>query len=207
MKQTMLWYKAWRETRTRFVVIACVLTAFCLFCGLSYQRVPAPDSVIRQLANAANYSQHVYTIMYSGTAKGTFALLVMFLGLGGLLRERTHHCALFTLSLPVSRARLLATFAAVGLGELVALALLPAVLIPLFSLFVRQSYPLHEALHFSILWIGVGSLIFAASLFLASVFEGEYTAPAVCYVVFMLDAGASDWRPLRPWRLNLPDDG
>ena len=31
MRHRMIWYKAWRETRTRFSAIAFVLTAFCLF--------------------------------------------------------------------------------------------------------------------------------------------------------------------------------
>jgi hypothetical protein len=198
----MIWYKAWRETRTRFAAIAFVLTAFCLFSVFSY-RPTAADALVLSGFLATNYSEHVYKIMYSGTAKGAFGLLLMFLGLGGLLRERRLKCAVFTLALPVSRAGLLAIFAAVGLGEMAVLALLPCALIPSLSLLYRQYYPLQEALHFSILWFGTGSVIFAAALFLSVVFEGEYTAPAGCFILFMFVSLLSAWKPLQPWHLNV----
>ena len=203
MKHRMIWYKAWRETRTRFAAIAFVLIAFCLFAVLSFRRAEAAESLVPPAFHAANYSQHVYNIMYSGTAKGSFALLSMFLGLGGLLRERRLKCALFTLALPVSRTGLLAIFAAVGLCELVVLAVLPGALIPGLSLLFQQYYPLQEALHFSIMWFGGGSVIFAAALFLSVIFEGEYTAPVACFVVFMLESLIGAWRRLMPWHLNV----
>ena len=198
----MIWYKAWRETRARFAAIAFALTAFCLFSVFSYRWAQAAELLV-PVFHAANYSEHIYNIMYSGTAKGAFALLIMFLGLGGLLRERRLKCALFTLALPVSRAGLLTIFAAVGLCELAVLALLPGALIPSLSLLFHQYYPLQEALHFSILWFGVGSMIYAAALFLSVVFEGEYTAPVGCFVFLMFQDLISGWRPLRPWRLNI----
>ncbi|MGH7783539.1 MAG: hypothetical protein ACREO5_06845, partial [Candidatus Binatia bacterium] len=129
--------------------------------------------------------------------------LTIFLGLGGLLREQAHRTAVFTLTLPVSRLRLLVTQIVVGISELAVLSLLPAILIPSLSLLVYQSYPLGEALHFSILWFGCGSIIFAASFFLSVVLPGEYTAPVACYIALMLQALIAVWTPLRPYRLNL----
>jgi ABC-type transport system involved in multi-copper enzyme maturation permease subunit len=183
----MLWHKAWRESRTRFAITAVVLVAFCRFAVLFYNDVRTNGSLPRGLRSPV-FSEHIYNLMYSGTAKGTFALLVMFLGLGGLLREQRYRTAMFTLALPVSRLGLVITQIGVGLAELAALSLLPAVLIPSLSMFVHQSYPLPEALHFSLLWFVCGSVILAAAFFLSVVFAGEYTAPVVCYVALMLQA-------------------
>jgi ABC-type transport system involved in multi-copper enzyme maturation permease subunit len=149
------------------------------------------------------YSQHIYNLVYSGTAKALFSVLVLFLGLGGLFRERANGTAVQTLVLPVSRMRLIGVQIGVGLGELTVLALLPAVLIPCLSPVVHHSYPLAQALHFSVLWIGGGTVIFALAFFLSTVLRGEYTAPLVHWIVMVLHTLVASWGPLRPYRLNL----
>jgi ABC-2 type transport system permease protein len=120
-----------------------------------------------------------------------------------LLRERRLRTAVFTLALPVSRLRLIVTQMVVGISELAALSLLPALLIPSLSLLIHQHYSLAEALNFSILWFGCCSVIFAASFLLSVVLDGEYTAPMACYVALMLKVLISNWPSLRPYRLNL----
>lgn len=199
----MLWYKAWRESRTRFIVIASALVGFCLFAVLFHDRIQSNVTYPLRGLRGNSYSEHIHDFIYSGTAKGVFGILVIFLGLGGLLRERTYRTVMFTLALPVSRLRLTVTQIVVGMLELMILSLLPAVLIPSLSLLVHQYYPLTEALHFSILWFGCGSVIFAAAFLLSVVAGGEYTAPVACYVALMLEVLISDWPSLRPYRLNL----
>ncbi|HEX4808531.1 MAG TPA: hypothetical protein VH325_06360 [Bryobacteraceae bacterium] len=199
----MLWYKAWRESRTRFAIIASALAGFCLFAVLLHHQIQSGvTNPIRSL-RGNSYSEHIDRLIYSGTAKGMFALLTIFLGLGGLLREKRHRTASFTLALPVSRLRILVTQMAVGIVELAILSLLPALLIPSSSLLVHQYYPLAEALHFSILWFCCGSGIFAAAFLLSVLLGGEYTAPVACYVALMLEVLISNWPSLRPYRLNL----
>jgi ABC-type transport system involved in multi-copper enzyme maturation permease subunit len=176
---------------------------FCLFVVLFRHRIQADGSPILPLLRARDYNQYIYNVIYSGTLKGIFALLTIFLGLGGMLRERRHRTAIFTLALPVSRLQLVATQMGVGLSELAILSLLPALLIPSLSLLVHQSYPLAQALHFSFLWFACGSIIFAAAFLLSVVLDGEYTAPLVCYVVLMLQSLTGNWPALRPYRLNL----
>ncbi len=95
----MLWYKAWQESRTRFLITAAVLTGLCLFAVLSSRQF-GPFT-------ATDTRARIYHLIYSGTAKGLFAVLAIFLGLGGLKREQVHRVATFTLALPVSRLRLL----------------------------------------------------------------------------------------------------
>jgi ABC-2 type transport system permease protein len=199
----MLWYKAWVESRTRFLLIAVCLTLFCAAVVLFHgQTEPVLTDALRGL-RTRTFSEHIYKLIYSGTAKGMFAILVIFLGLGGLGRERTHGTAIFTLALPATRFQMVATQMAVGLLELAALSLLPALLIPALSALVQQYYPFTQALHFAVLWFCCGSIIFAASFLLSVMLEGEYTAPVACFLVMMLDTLVSGWRPIIGWRLNL----
>jgi len=156
----MLWYKAWRESRTRFAITAFTLVGFCLFAVLFRNQNRASGDLVIPVLRSSIFSERIYDLVY-GTAKGVFAILTIFLGLGGLLRERRNRTAIFTLSLPVSRFRLIGTQMVVGLSEMAALSLLPAVLIPSLSKFVHESYPLAEAPHFSMLWFACGSIIFA----------------------------------------------
>lgn len=203
MSSTMIWYKAWRESRTRFGIIGLALAVFCAFVVFFHGGTQAGLTYPLRDLHGGTYSEHVYRLMYAGTAKGMFAMLVIFLGLGGLLRERTHRSILFTLTLPVSRLRLLATQVAVGIIELAALSLLPALLIPPLSLLVHEYYPFAEALHFSILWFGCGLIIFAAAFLLSVLLGGEYTAPVACYIALMLEILVSNWPSFRHYRLNL----
>ncbi|HEX4750454.1 MAG TPA: hypothetical protein VH302_12995 [Bryobacteraceae bacterium] len=200
----MLWYKAWRESRGRFLLTALVLTAFCLFAVLyepylqAGMRIPLPLHLSKGV-----HSEYIFNLIYSGQAKGLFALLVIFLGLGGLQRERSHNTAVFTLALPVSRLRIIGTQSALGIVELAVLALLPAVLLPALCPLIHQSFPVAEALHFSVLWFACGIVIYSFSFFLAVVTPGEYTAPVACYVLLMLHTVLAQWHPLKPYRLNL----
>jgi len=199
----MLWYKAWRESRMRFAMIAVAVAAICVYAVLFHDQIQANGIPIRPGLRDGAYSENIYQFVYSGTAKGVFALLAIFLGLGGLLRERAHRTAIFTLALPVSRMRLILTQIVVGLAEMAALALLPALLIPSLSPLVHQSFPLAEALHFSVLWFGCGTIIFASAFFLSVVFGGEYVEPVACYIALISQSLVAQWAPLRPYRLNL----
>lgn len=174
----MLWIKAWRETRTRFLLVAAILAAMCAWA------VFFPQTVID--GRHIDFRTSVYEYVYYGKAKGVFGILVIFMGTGGLLRERSLRTAAFTLSLPVSRLRLVAVPATVGLAELAALALLPAMLLPILSILVGQTYPLPEALQFSALWFGLGSTIFAVAFFFSVIASGEFVAPVASYLILML---------------------
>jgi ABC-2 type transport system permease protein len=199
----MLWYKAWIESRTRFTLIAVALTLFCAGVVLFHGQVePLLTDALHGL-RSRTFSEHVYRLVYSGTAKGMFAILVIFLGLGGLCRERTHGTAIFTLALPATRFQMVVAQMAVGLLELAVLSLLPALLIPPLSALVHQYYPFMQALHFGVLWFCCGSIIFAVSFFLSVILAGEYTAPVACFLILILNAGVSSWSPIRDWRLNL----
>lgn len=199
----MLWFKAWIESRTRFAIIAAGLTVFCAAVVLFYRQTePVLTDVLSGL-RSGTFSGHVYNLVYSGTAKGVFAFLIIFLGLGGLGRERTRGTAIFTLALPATRLEIVVAQMAVGLLELAILSLLPALLIPSLAALAHQYYPLTQALHFSVLWFCCGSIIFSVAFFLSVILAGEYTAPVACFLILSFDALVSSWPPVRAYRLNL----
>ncbi len=198
-----MWLKVWRESRVRFLAIALTLSALCAFAVLFEPYVRQHQVPIALRLREGSYTEYIYNLIYSGTAKGIYALLVIFLGLGGLQRERANRSAGFTLALPVSRLRVVGSQIAVGTIELVVLALVPAILIPSLSAFSHRLYPLPIALHFSVLWFFGGLVIFAASFLLSVVTPGEYTAPVVCYLALVLHTFLAAWHPLAGYRLNL----
>jgi ABC-type transport system involved in multi-copper enzyme maturation permease subunit len=198
----MLWYKAWRETRTRFLISALVLAVFCLSVVLFQQRIRSHEPVLPGF-NSVSYSQHIYQFIYSGMAKAIFIWVLFFLGLGGLQREHAHGTAGFTLALPVSRVRLVVVRMTLGLVEVAALSLLPAALIPATSLLVHQSYPLAESLHFSVLWIGCGAVLYAMTFLFSVVLGGEYTALVASFAVFFAQDFILSLEPLQSYQFKL----
>ena len=123
----MLWYKAWLETRWRFLIGLAVLVCSAVAAVLVYPKVmrlmplvPARDVGgdmglrIRELADLArDYRGYVWSQWFR--QDGKWLIFAALLGSGGLLPQASGGAALFTLSLPVSRHRLLAIRAAAGL--------------------------------------------------------------------------------------------
>lgn len=121
-----------------------------------------------------SFVEYIWVFTYSSYAKDLFLVATLLLSFGGLLRERTTGTAGFTLALPVLRSQLLAIRAAVGLLQMTALALVPALVVPGLSHFVHESYPFLQAWGFSILWVGCGTIVFAIGFLLSVIFRGEY---------------------------------
>ena len=96
----MLWYKAWRESRLRFVVSAMTLAAACVLI------VAHGRSELAQAQGSVMYLQYVWVWTYRGGVKNLFLLLTPLLGLGGLLKEKAYGTVTFTLGLPVTRLQL-----------------------------------------------------------------------------------------------------
>ena len=168
----MLWYKMWRESRTRFAMSAAALLWMCGAVVALQQRVRSHAD------EPLSYANYIWSAVYKANVLDLFTLLVIVLGLGGVLQERAQGTAGFTLSLPVSRQRLVAVRAAMGLAQVAALALLPALLIPLLSPFFGEVFSFALALQLSVLWAGCGMLMFALAFFFSAVLPGAYS-PAI----------------------------
>src|SRR5438045_1532952 len=103
----MLFYRAWRESRAMFLMGLLGLAAACLF------TLEARSS--SGLSSAA-YADYVDATVFNGLSQLFFTLLAIFLGVGGLQRERVLNTAIFTLALPVSRFQLVVSQVAVRIS-------------------------------------------------------------------------------------------
>ena len=184
----MLWYKSWLETRWRFLIgLALVILSAC-GSVLYYPEViklmplagtldtggPLGQLIREQMELMREYRGYVWLQLYRQNLTQMGTLFAVVLGSGSPLASRA---ALFTLSLPASRDRVLGTRAAAGLGELFVLAFVPSLLVPLLSPAVGQSY-------------GVGSaLVHATCLFFAC-------AAFFSLAVLLSSVFADLWRPL-----------
>jgi ABC-type transport system involved in multi-copper enzyme maturation permease subunit len=149
------------------------------------------------------YTALVDSAVYGSTFPLLFVIMALLLGLGGLLRERNTATAAFTLALPVTRGALTAVRAAVGLSQVTALALLPAILIPALSpIVLGETYPLDRALLFSLRWTAWGSVFFAIGFLWSTLIPSDYTAAVACVItpfvylpVMLTIAGGEDRWP------------
>lgn len=187
----MLYYKFWRETRVRWAISAAVLTWACAIIVLFQRQFRA------RADESTTFASYIWGAVYKGSVRDLFVILSIGLGLGGLLQERKHGTAGFTLALPVSRLRLIIVRAMVGLAELAGLAAVPAVTIPLLSAFVGENYPATDAIRFGVLWFGGALVVFAVAVLLSSVLTGEYSAWILSFVCLTLYSLVVNTPPLQ----------
>ncbi len=195
----MLWYKAWRESRARFLLSAVTMATLCIGFVLFHREGAGISD------RPLTYVEYIWRIVYKGYLRELFVLLALLLGIGGLLRERDHGTAGFTLALPVSRLHLVLARAGIGLLEVVVLSLLPALIIPALSPLVGQFYPWSQALQFTLLWTAGGAFIFAIGFVASSIFAGEYTAPVAAFLSLLLYSVIVDLPFLDHYQLDIHD--
>jgi ABC-type transport system involved in multi-copper enzyme maturation permease subunit len=173
----MLYYKAWLESRTRFCLSAITLAGLCVLFVLCQR-----ETLTSFTDEPVSYIGYIWRAIYKGYLRELFVLMVLLLGMGGLMREKAHGTACFTLAIPASRLRLVAARALVGFGEIAILSFVPAMVTPALSTFVHRSYPLSQALQFGLLWTVGGVLIFGLGFIASAIFSGEYTAPVAAFI-------------------------
>jgi len=193
----MLWYKAWLETRWRFLIGLTLLVCAGALIPLGYRQVLAllplvPDAgggelgrVLRERAALmTSYRGYVWSQWFSQNMMQTWTLFAAIIGTGGLLNQASTG-ALYTLSMPVSRGRVLGVRASVGLAELFALAVVPSFVVTALSPLVGQQYGAGDALvHAMCVFVG-GSIFFSLACLLSTMF-GDIWRPAL---ITLLAAG------------------
>lgn len=168
----MLWYKAWHESRSRFFyTLAGMLVVSGLFV-LSYESWHLDPARI-------NFPGFVWHALYFRFFHAAWVFSTLFLALGGLLAERHQGTALFTLSLPARRSRILLVRAAVGAGEAAVTAILPAISISAFSLSIGRNYPLIQSLGFALLLAAGGMAFFSFGILLSACLRGDWAPVAI----------------------------
>ena len=184
----MLWYKSWLETRWRFLIGLVLAIGSVCATVLTYPEVQAilqstPTAsgggiLGRQIAEAIalsrEYRGYVWSEWIAGSIPELLTLFAVILGSGGLLAQTQRGGAIFTLSLPVSRRRLLGVRAATGLGELSLLALVPTLLLPVLSPVVGERYGLGDAMVHALCLFVVSSALFGLSFLLSTVFSDAW---------------------------------
>jgi ABC-2 type transport system permease protein len=167
----MLWYKAWLETRARFVLSLLMITALCTYSVYHGDRSAMPYTQISYFYFVLHGAHYALTVLW--------VIAVTLLMMGGLLREKALGTAAFSLALPVSRARLMGVRIATGLLESLALAVIPWGSMFLTATLTGKANSIAQAGYHLALLMGGGLLFFAVGLLVSSCVEGEYTAPAV----------------------------
>jgi hypothetical protein len=181
----MLWYRSWLETRWRFVIGLALLPLSAGGIVLAHPRlmqllplasqVDPNDAIGRQVLEAAqvmaSYRGYIWAQWFAQNMTSQWTLFAVLIGTGGLLAQSSGGGAHFTLSLPVTRDRLAGVRVATSLAELLVLALVPSLVLPLLSPAVGQSYSIADALmHAVFMFIG-GSVFFSLAFFFSSVFS------------------------------------
>lgn len=194
----MLWYKAWLETRSRFLTSLATLTLFSAIFVHHAQGLIRPEwkSDFNRLLFV---NQQFLVIMW--------VLAVVLLGMGGLIREKAVGTSSFTLALPVSRARLLGVRVGMGVLEAIVLGVTPWVAVVFVSSVAGKPILIRQVASYVLLLVGGGLVYFAMAILVSSSVAGEYTAPALAFGVVLLTAIVFDaWlRQFNVWRLTTGD--
>jgi hypothetical protein len=110
----MLWYKGWLEMRFRVLSVLVVFLCFMVFIERTTNTHNPSRQSVEQLLNIWTFYFSIVPVMLGGAGIKTQPRLIT---------TRGHHGSMyFTLSLPVSRFRLLATRAGLGMLETVGVA-------------------------------------------------------------------------------------
>lgn len=181
----MLWYKAWLETRWRFLIGIAILMLSVVGTVFAYPRVERVLPLVPSVDTSSLVGQRIKAIADLSRTYGGYiwaqwlrqnnvqmlSLFAALLGTGGLLSQATGGGGLFTLSLPVSRDRLFGVRAATGLTELAILAFVPSLLLPLLSPSVGQTFGVGAALAYGACAFVASTVLFSATSLLSTVFN------------------------------------
>ena len=210
----MLWYKSWLDTRWRFLIgffILLVMACGTLFDYLATMKLmPLAKSIDvsselgRRLKETIEIEREfrgfVWVQWFRQNLSQVGTLFAILIGSGGLL-SRTSGAALFTLSLPVTRRELLGSRAATGLAELLALAVVPSLVIPLAAPAVGQSYSLADSLVHGGCMFAAAAVFFSLAVLLSTMFDDLWRplliACAVAFVIATIELVLGDAVTLR----------
>lgn len=183
----MLLNKYWLETRSRFFIGLLFIAALCAFFVLAqpwilerWRMDEIADPKIYNppwlLIARADYTYFIWHFLYNYLLQFAWAIFTVMLALGGLSHEHERGSALFTLSLPIDRRRLFLLRVLVGFLEAVALAILPALLIPLLSNLMGLRYSIADAFNHALLFIAGGLVYYMLGVLLNALIKSEAVA-------------------------------
>jgi ABC-2 type transport system permease protein len=181
----VLWYKAWLETRARFLTLLAIVTAVCGFFVYHNQ-----GDILPGWRQARDFNRLLFVNQQLLVFLWIFG--VVLLGMGGIVREKAVGTSSLTLSLPVSRARLMGVRVGLGVIEAIALGVAPWIVVFVVSSLAGRPILITQVGFYLLLLVGGGLVYFAAAVLVSSLVSGEYTAPSVAYGAILLPTILSD---------------
>lgn len=192
----MLLYKAWLETRLRFVVAVMAISVLTTFYVLwrpsgvermhqlirSHPELHRPWWFDRQLNE---YRFYIWRILFNDELRDLWLVCAIVLGVGGLTQENAKGTAAFTLCLPVRRRRLAQVHLAVAVAELGILAMIPTAILPVLSPLVNSSYSSLEAVGRGLLLATGGLVVLGLVCVLSAMIESSYVPVVACIGVLL----------------------
>jgi ABC-2 type transport system permease protein len=193
----MLWYKAWRDTRWRFLIGLGLLICMALASVLLYPTVRGQLGLVLAAGPTGLLADQINRVtQLSGTFRGyiwvqfisqnLFNLWTVFAVLLGAEAPFSRRGAVFTLSLPASRRRLCAVRMATDLAELGVLALIPMLLIVLLAPAIGQTYALGDALVHGMHMLAGGAVFYCLALLLSTVFDDRWRPIVITLAVAVI---------------------
>lgn len=197
----MLWHKAWLETRGRFLggLALSVIVGFgVIYDFRATERLlplvrnmdpsvldtsgPLGAAIKESIDAQQSFRGFVWWQWYRQNLTYLVVIFGALLGAGGLL-AKSGGATLFTLSLPVSRNRLIGTRAALGLTELLALSIVPSLVLPLLAPSIGQSYSVIDVLAHGICMFIVGSVFFSLAALLSNDYADTWRPVLIACIV------------------------
>jgi hypothetical protein len=179
-----LLYKAWLETRVRFLAGLAGVAIICIYnlerhAGLV--RMWLWDLQNPRFSNSGwawvgvhEYGWFLWHYLYDESLQQIWALVAVLLAFGGLIREKTNGTVSFSLGLPVSRRRWLLTRLAAVLIESAVLSLFSALVLIVGSAVIHQTFSLSQVLLHTALMVAAGVFMIAFGNLCYSLFPGNY---------------------------------
>jgi hypothetical protein len=197
----MLWHKAWLETRGRFLgglALSLIIGFGVIYDFRATERLlplirdadPAAldasglvgAALKESIAAQQTFRGFVWWQWYRQNLTYLVVIFGALLGAGGLL-AKSGSATLFTLSLPVSRARLIGARAAIGLAELLALAIVPSLVLPLLAPSIGQSYSVIDVLVHGVCMFVAGSVFFSLAALLSNDYADTWPPVLIACIV------------------------
>ena len=190
----MLWYKAWLETRWRFLIGLALLLCSSGAVVLMYPRLtelislgppngggPLTAEIRQAMEIERTYRGYIWYQWFRENLPQWGTVFAVLLGAAGPLSAPAG--ALFTLSLPVPRARLLVVRTATALAEVFALTFVSSLLIPLLSAAIGQHYAIADAVIYSASFFVAVSAFLMLAVFFSTIFDDPWRPPLIALAI------------------------
>ncbi|HVW09450.1 MAG TPA: hypothetical protein VG672_00140 [Bryobacteraceae bacterium] len=177
-----LFYKAWLETRVRFLAGLIAVAIVCIFQIEQHQTYYLPHLFGVRLGIPA-YAWFLWQYLYVYFLQQVWVLFTVLLALDGLIREKASGTAAFSLGLPVSRRRWMFTRFVVVFMESAALSLFAVLVVIVGSAVVHQTFSLSQIFFHAVLLVAAGVIVIALGNLYYAVFPGNYRSLLVALAV------------------------